>query len=87
MKGIEKRNVDSPMINWLYRQFVPNGIIAIIENHSQLTQLQKYPLFNGINLRKQNENESEYAIICRNFACSLPIYSIQELERHVRKDS
>jgi uncharacterized protein len=87
MKGIEKRNEDSQMINWLYRQFVPNGIIAIIENHSQLTQLQKYPLFNGINLRDHTENESEYAIVCRNFACSLPIYSIQELERHIKKDS
>jgi uncharacterized protein YyaL (SSP411 family) len=46
--------------------------------------LQKYPFFEGRNLEQENQKESEYALVCRNFSCSLPIHSIQELERLIR---
>ena len=72
------------MVNWLNRQFIPNGIIAIIENESQLQELQTYPFFKGRNLVQENQKESDYAFVCRNFTCSLPINSVQELERLVR---
>ena len=40
------------MVNWLNRQFIPNRIIAIIENDLQLEELQKYLFFKGKNSDK-----------------------------------
>jgi uncharacterized protein YyaL (SSP411 family) len=84
IRKTEKDRANSEMVNWLNRQFIPNGIIAIIDNKSQLQELQNYPFFIGRNLEQENQKESEYALVCRNFSCSLPIYSIQELERLMR---
>jgi hypothetical protein len=77
---------DSPMLTWLNQQFIPNGIIATINGNLQLEQLQKYPFFmNRIPSSKEEKGESieECALVCRNFTCSLPIYSIQDLELHI----
>jgi uncharacterized protein len=84
VRKTEKQRASSKMVNWLNRQFIPNGIIAIIDNKSQLQELQNYPFFEGRNLEQENQKESEYALVCRNFSCSLPIHSIQELERLIR---
>jgi uncharacterized protein len=84
VRKTEKQRASSEMVNWLNRQFIPNGIIAIIDNKSQLQELQNYPFFEGRNLEQENQKESEYALVCRNFSCSLPIHSIQELERIIR---
>jgi uncharacterized protein YyaL (SSP411 family) len=84
IRKTEKERASSEMVNWLNRQFIPNGIIAIIEDKSQLQELQNYPFFKGRNVEQENQKESEYALVCRNFSCSLPIYSIQELERLIR---
>lgn len=79
-----KQKLHSQMVNWLNRQFIPNRIIAMIENDLQLEQLQKYLFFKGRNSDNEKENKSEFAFVCRNNTCSLPIYSIEELERHIR---
>jgi hypothetical protein len=28
----------------------------------------------------------EYAFVCRNFSCSLPIYSLDQLQEYIRRD-
>ncbi len=84
IRNTEKQRANSEMVNWLNGQFIPNGIIGIIENESQLQELQNYPFFKGRNLVQENQKESDYALVCRNFSCSLPINSVQELERLVR---
>jgi uncharacterized protein len=84
IRNTKKQRANSEMVNWLNGQFIPNGIIGIIENESQLQELQNYPFFKGRNLVQENQKESDYALVCRNFSCSLPINSVQELERLVR---
>ena len=79
-----KQKLHSQMVNWLNRQFIPNRIIAMIENDLQLEQLQKYLFFKGRSSDKEKENKSEFAFVCRNNTCSVPIYSIEELERQIR---
>jgi len=79
-----KQKLHSQMANWLNRQFIPNRIVAMIENDLQLEQLQKYLFFKGRNSDEEKENKSEFAFVCRNNTCSLPIYSVEELERHIR---
>jgi len=69
-------NNSSKMAEWLNRQFTPDGINAVV-GANELSSLQKYPYFKG------READGETAFVCRNFTCSLPIKSQQELERQL----
>ena len=67
------------MGDYLNRKFLPNAITAILEE-SDLAELQKYPYFK----EKSNQSqEKEYAYVCKDFTCSLPINSIDELEKNI----
>jgi uncharacterized protein YyaL (SSP411 family) len=70
-------NGNSGIAGWLNRQFVPDGINAVVSS-SELESLQKYAYFKG------RKGDGETAFVCRNFTCSLPIKSQQELERQLR---
>jgi uncharacterized protein len=80
--GMNNKEDSQSMSNWLNMQFIPNGIISVIKDKLQLEELQKYLLFKGRNL--DEENKSECVFICKNLTCSPPIYSIPELEKHIR---
>jgi uncharacterized protein len=67
--------------SWLNKQFIPDGISIIIDDKSQLEKLQKYPMFMRGNIGSDSENKPEVAFVCRDFACSLPLHSIEELQR------
>src|SRR5437867_1083572 len=69
-------NLNSKMAEWLSRQFVPDGINAVV-SANELASLQKYAYFKG------RGGDSETAFVCRNFTCSIPIKSQQELERQL----
>ena len=70
------------MATWLNKQFIPNAITVIIESHAQSSQLEEYPFFKGMNSARKDE--IDYAVICRNFTCSLPIYSLSDLQEHIK---
>ena len=65
------------MSKWINSIFLPDGITAIVAE-SDLPALEKYAFFKG-----RNAEGGETAFVCRNFACSLPIKSQQELERQL----
>lgn len=66
----------SKIAEWLNKQFLPDGINAIVST-DELELLQKYAYFKG------REGKPETAYVCRNFTCSLPLNSQQELERQL----
>ena len=66
----------SAIAEWLNRQFVPDGINAIV-SANELHSLQKYAYFKG------RQGDGETAFVCRNFTCSLPIKSQIELEKQL----
>ena len=66
----------------LNRKFLPNAITAIL-NQNALSELEKYPYFKGKQLDKNNNSGKEFAYVCKDFACSLPITSIKELEKNI----
>jgi len=70
------------MARWINKQFMPNAITAIIENQSQLSQLQEYPFFRGTNLARTTQ--TDYAVICRNSTCSVPIYSLSGFQEQIK---
>ena len=68
---------NSAMADWLNKQYTPDGINAFALQ-SNLGALEKYPYFRG---RKAEGVET--AFVCRNFACSLPLKSKEELAREM----
>jgi len=70
------------MARWLNKQFIPNAITVIIENHSQLRQLQEYPFFKGT--IPARPSQTDYAVICRNFTCSMPVDSLTGLQEQIK---
>jgi len=72
----------SQLTSWLNRHFIPNQISVIINDKKQLELLQKYEFFKGRDLTGIS-NTREYALVCRNSTCSLPILSVQDLETNL----
>jgi uncharacterized protein len=71
-------NNTSSLVAWLNRQFIPHGIISIV-HPSELANLQRYAYFK----EREAEGGQETAFVCRNYTCSLPIKSIEQLERQI----
>ena len=65
------------MAKWLNSVFLPDGITASA-NDADASALQKYAFFKG-----RTAEKGETAFVCRNFTCSLPIKSQQELARQL----
>ena len=57
------------------RRFLPESILEIIQNSTQLGELSKYQFFAG----KEFEDQTT-VFVCRNFSCSLPLKTITEVE-------
>ncbi|HEX6560777.1 MAG TPA: glycoside hydrolase family 76 protein, partial [Nitrososphaera sp.] len=66
------------MSAWLKEQFLPDGITAFVAEDNDIPALQKYPFFQG-----RSSEKGETAFVCRNFTCSLPITTGNELARQL----
>jgi uncharacterized protein len=71
-------NSISSLVSWLNRQFLPHSITSVVDP-SELARLQDYPFFKG----REAKGGQETAFVCKNFTCSLPIQSTEELERQL----
>ena len=75
----DNSNTNNPrLVAWLNKQFLPGSMIAIVHPR-ELAKLQYYPFFKG----REAEGGREAAFVCKDFTCSLPIRSIEELERQL----
>ena len=63
---------------WLSKQFLPNGILGMVDVN-ELEKLQDYPFFKG----RQPQEARETAYVCKNFSCSLPIQSVEALDKEL----
>jgi uncharacterized protein len=77
--SIIKRQDYSELGNYLNRKFLPNAMTAIV-NESDLSELERYPYFKNKSI---NNNKKEFAFVCKNFTCSLPLNTIDELEKNI----
>ncbi len=63
----------------LIKRFLPESILVTIATNKQLEDLRMYPFFAG----KEYEKSRTKVFVCKNFTCSLPLYSIAEIEKLV----
>lgn len=66
-------------VEWLNRQFLPEGII-VVANANDIAQLQKFAFFKG---KESVSNKPFTAYVCKDFACSLPLHSIDEIRKNL----
>jgi uncharacterized protein YyaL (SSP411 family) len=78
LTGTRNNNSISSLASWINRQFLPHSITSIIDP-SELERLQDYPYFKG----REAKGGQETAFVCKNFTCSLPLQSTEELERQL----
>ena len=62
----------------LYLKFLPESVIMSVQNKSQLENLSNFPFFEG----KVFEDRTS-VLVCKNFTCSLPLYTVDEIERNL----
>jgi len=67
------------LISSLRKKFLPESIMVLVENQSNLEALSKHPFFSG----KEFQNEKTTVFVCKNFRCSLPLSDLSEIEKEL----
>ncbi len=66
---------NSKLCNSLYMKFLPESVMVTVKDKSQLESLSKFPFFKG-----KTFEGSTSVFVCKDFTCSLPLHSIDEIE-------
>ncbi len=69
---------NSEICNSLITNYLPNSFLVTIQNSAQLENLSEYPFFEG----KTFEDKTS-VFVCKDFTCSLPLHTIDEIEKHL----
>lgn len=69
---------NSEICKFLFSKFLPESILVAINNKTQLENLARFPFFTG-----KNFGDETSVFVCRDFACSLPLNSIAEIDSHL----
>jgi len=67
------------LVSSLRKKFLPESIMVLVENQSNLEALSKHPFFSG----KEFQNEKTTVFVCKNFRCSLPLSDLSEIEKEL----
>ena len=69
---------NSELCNSILTNYLPNSFIITVQSASQLNTLSEYSVFAG----KTFEDKS-VVFICKDFACSLPLYTLDEINSYL----
>jgi len=67
------------LVSSLRKKFLPESIMVLVENQSNLEALSKHPFFSG----KEFQNDKTTVFVCKNFSCSLPLSDLSEIEKEL----
>jgi uncharacterized protein YyaL (SSP411 family) len=65
--------------NFLTKSFLPESILVSINNSTQYDDLSNYTFFTGKNFDSNTTN----VFVCKDFTCSLPLQTIDEIKKAV----
>ena len=66
-------------IKWINRQFIPEGIFAIVDSEN-IARLHDISFFKGRNSIKEKPYT---AYVCKNFTCSLPLHLLEDIKENL----
>jgi hypothetical protein len=69
---------NSEICKSLLTTYLPNSFIITIQNSTQLENLSEYPFFAGKTFEAKTS-----VFVCKNFSCSLPLHTIDEINSHL----
>ena len=69
---------NSEICKFLFSKFLPESILVTINNKTQLDNLARFPFFAG-----KIFGDKTNVFVCRDFTCSLPLNSIDEIDSHL----
>jgi len=67
------------LVSHLRKKFLPESIMVLVENQSNLEALSKHSFFSG----KEFQNDKTTVFVCKNFSCSLPLSDLSEIEKEL----
>ena len=70
---------NSELVSSLRKKFLPESIMVLVENQSNLEALSKHTFFSG----KEFQNDKTTVFVCKNFSCSLPLSDLSEIEKEL----
>jgi len=74
-------NSDKTVSEFMNKLFLPESMMISIANQEQLDSLTHYSFFAG----KKFDSNVPSVFICRDFACSLPLHSVDEIKNELEK--
>ena len=69
---------NSKLCQSLLTDYLPNSFIVTVQNSIQLESLSEYPFFAGKNFADKTS-----VFVCKDFSCSLPLTTIDEINSHL----
>jgi len=69
---------NSEICDHIVTKFIPESILVTISDKSQLENLAKFPFFTG-----KNFDDKTSVYVCKDFSCSLPLKSIDQIDLHI----
>ena len=84
-KNNEHKN--SEIESWIMKEFIPNGLILTLKYPSEESQkLLSTNIFTALKGKKidiTEENKTKECVyVCKDFTCSLPLYSLSDLKKY-----
>ncbi|HMK32054.1 MAG TPA: thioredoxin, partial [Nitrosopumilaceae archaeon] len=70
-------NENQEIYESLVKKFLPESILVTIPKEEYLEGLKNYTFFTG----KEYDKTRTKVFVCKNFTCSLPLYSLVEIEK------
>jgi len=70
---------NSELVSYFRKKFLPESIMVLVENQSNLEALSKHSFFSG----KEFQNDKTTVFVCKNFSCSLPLSDLSEIEKEL----
>ncbi len=68
---------DNTIYTTLQQKFLPESIFVTVNSGEVLNDLSKYTFFSG----KEYKNDKTTVFVCKDFSCSLPLHSIEDIEK------
>lgn len=73
-------SLNKEIVESLTKRFLPDSIFVTVKNDIQLSKLSNLPFFEG----KKFQNEKTTVFVCKDFTCSLPLESLEEISKHIQ---
>ena len=70
---------NTELVSILSKKFLPESIIVTIHQEDELDLLSKFSFFAG----KEFLTDQTTVFVCKNFSCSLPLTSLEEVEEYI----